>query len=226
MVLCWYANHDHQAWPSLNTIADQTELNRRTVMRKLILLEEKGLITRTQRPPDPDDPTDEWSSTVYTLPLPALTTERGGRGTPPPPLGAQGHYPRGTPPPDKLPDRSIGKITPAAGAREELPADWTPDPAAQATAATRYPNLDLTHETLAFRSHIRAHGKSFPDWTEAWFGWLAKSETFRLRDRGDGSKRTASRAARSQSRSAENSRRADAALARIASLSAQDPGEY
>src|SRR5215217_8300751 len=47
ILLANYANHDGQAWPSLTTLATQSGLDRRTVMRKIGELIDAKLIEKT-----------------------------------------------------------------------------------------------------------------------------------------------------------------------------------
>src|SRR5580693_9437291 len=58
LVLAWkYANARRQAWPSLETLAEVTNLGRSTVQRALVEMDQLGYLTRRRRR----------SSTLYTI---------------------------------------------------------------------------------------------------------------------------------------------------------------
>lgn len=69
-----------QCWPSLARLAEDTEMSAATIKRRLIQLEERGFIIRTQR---------DQQSTLYTLAL----TELGVAPTEPTPWLSQSHEP-------------------------------------------------------------------------------------------------------------------------------------
>src|SRR5829696_1943073 len=87
--LASYANTERKAWPSLTTLTLVTQLDRRTVMRKLTELAQAGLITRQRSRND----AKVWSTTTYALNLPDL-------GAPCPYVGAPKTEGRGTLPPE------------------------------------------------------------------------------------------------------------------------------
>lgn len=74
MILADYANHDLVAWPSHQTLADTTELSVRSVIRKLEILEERGLIERVHRYREDGSPT----SNQYFLQVEGVVTEGQG----------------------------------------------------------------------------------------------------------------------------------------------------
>lgn len=56
LVLADYANHDNVAWPSIQTIQEDTELGKSGVKRGLDILKEKGLISAVRRYRDDGSP--------------------------------------------------------------------------------------------------------------------------------------------------------------------------
>jgi len=192
ILLANYANHDGQAWPSLTTLATQSGLDRRTVMRKIGELIDAKLIEKTvnRRPNRLHDPT------VYTL---------KGRGTTPLRVGAPRPQGRGTVPPE-----------PSLNLKEPLPPGWGPNDVALREMKERYPELDLNASTDRFTAHFTSKGTRNTDdgWIHRWKTWISEDGSNPRR-----TKRTATRLTRAQRIKLENTRKIAETRARLATLS-------
>jgi DNA-binding transcriptional MocR family regulator len=199
LILADYANHKGQAWPSHATIAEQAELNRATVIRKLAALESKGLIAKEARA---DEETGAQSSNRYTLTGVADCDGVVAPRDPPPSHSATQTV-------------TLNKNTPPA-----LAEDWQPSDAQKQDLATRHPELDLDHELGQFVGHARGKGLGYHDPAAVFAAWCSRSAKW-SRERGA---RSSARPARRGYSPEDNRRRASATLARLAALSDPDPG--
>lgn len=162
--------------PSIACLASDTELNERTVQRKLRYLEDEGLVSASLRKDERG--LDLCSS--YTLAIPerqsatlprqpaALPRQRVQGGA------AESPDRGGTVPPKPEVEPETKPVTPSVSPpsrrKRPLPDDWQPTPAHQAIATEQHVNLH--HEADMFRDDALAKGKTFKDWDKAFNNWL------------------------------------------------------
>src|SRR5687768_1158813 len=186
------ANGSRETWPSLNRLAREAVLDKATVCRKLAVLEELGLISRTQQ--RAGNRSNE--PTRYTLQIP-------------PPLVAQ--CDKGS--------RTLRQALVAQCDRNPnleptpLPPGWAPNRDDVADVQRRFPAMtpEQVHaSTEKFVSHFTETGKRHRDWSARWRAWVSEDGSDPRR-----TKRTATRTARSERLGDRNRRSASEALARL-----------
>ena len=160
LTLANYADEHGKCWPSLNRLADDCEMHRATVIRKLEGLCERGLISREQKT------TPAGTYNVYTLSLSATpsSTERLPQSHTATPLVAQSD-PILSIEPIKEPIivRARKRATPIPeGFPFETDIRWT---------LKEHPKLSAWTEAEKFRDYALAHQKTYADWSAAWRTW-------------------------------------------------------
>lgn len=191
IALANYANDQHTCWPAMKTLAADTSLSIRSIIRYIATLENRGLIERTTRrssgvqrsnlyrltflgdslslgDDDSDNDSNEFvtqpSDTVVTLPGVSLVT----------------HEPSLEP-----------SSEPKKGTR--LSDDYRPRPADLNWAATEYPSIDVARETTQFVNYwCSKPGKAGVklNWHLTWRNWIINAYKF-AQSRGGAAKPTA-----------------------------------
>lgn len=140
------ANDEGACWPSLETIADHTELSRRTVQDHLTRLEGMGLIAVEERKAG----SGATLSNLYRLSVPARAGKQKGEGAPAAPQGAPGAR-------ADAPD-APGRVQLPAPAKDEPSSEPTIEPHTDALARASEGIRTLGQEDFAawpaFRSAI------------------------------------------------------------------------
>ncbi len=195
LILANRTNKNHQCFPSLTSIAADTGMDRRTVMRSLNILEGLTLLKRQKR---------GINSTLYTISVgaerpystknkkpekvgaerpqdqgptaprgtPPLEAERpGGRGTPPLSVGA--HRPTEPPIEPSFNPQKKG-IRPRTRAPDTIPIT----DAMRKWATENGVKVKLETETEIMLDHHRGKGNLQADWIATWRTWMRNSLKF------------------------------------------------
>ena len=159
LTLANYADEHGKCWPSLNRLAEDCEMHRATVIRKLEALTERGLISREQKV------TPAGTYNVYTLLLTATPsrTERLPQSHTATPLVAQSD--------PILSDEPIKEpIRERARKRTSIPEGF-PFEADIRWALKECPKLSAYDEGQKFRDYALREAKTYADWPAAWRTW-------------------------------------------------------
>ena len=168
-------------FPSIETIANATEMSERTVYRKLLRLGTLGLVTVQST---------RNSSNRYVLHMNRDTTRQMQVES----LPADAPQPDSqSPQPDTQTGPTCHSVTLTGNNRKEpspsvsspkrarakatslMTEDWQPDPAVRDKMAAEYPRLELDHETDQFRDYWLARGDGKADWNAAYRNWIRRS---------------------------------------------------
>lgn len=180
IVLYWLCDHyneeTEQCFPSLKTLARESEMGKSTVVRILDGLEKDGLIARVPRTRENGSQT----STAYSLSL----TPVPKRDSPCPKMGQ--------PPVPNRDTHNLGNINlgnePEAKASErkpprravQLPEGWVPSDRNIADAQAKGLSArDIENEADRFRDHHTARGTAFKDWDAGWRTWIGNAARYR-----------------------------------------------
>ena len=173
-------------FPSVETLAAETLLSRRSVITHLALAESAGWIKRTPRAL----PGQAWKRNEYTATLPEnvvqslhrLTPEGGATVSPPSGEGGANDDTKVVQPlhPSSSLNTSVCGAPEKKTAKRKTPApDHLPVNDAMTTLAkSKGYTGDLAELTATFLDHHRAKGSLFIDWTAAWKNWLRKEIKF------------------------------------------------
>jgi len=165
LTLANYADEHGKCWPSLSRLADDCEMHRATVIRKLEALRDLGLVAREQK----ETPAGTYN--VYTLSLTATPsrTEQLPQSHTATPLVAQSD-PILSLEPIKEPITKEARKR-AAPIPEGFPFEtdirWT---------LKEHPKLSPWDEAAKFRDYALAHRKTYADWQAAWRTWCRNAE--------------------------------------------------
>ena len=173
-------------FPSVETLAAETLLSRRSVITHLALAESAGWIKRTPRAL----PGQAWKRNEYTANLPEnvvqslhrLTPEGGATVSPPLCEGGANDDTKVVQPlhPSSSVNSSVCGAPEKKTAKRKTPApDHLPvTDAMTAFAKSKGYTGDLAELTATFLDHHRAKGSLFIDWTAAWRTWLRNEIRF------------------------------------------------
>lgn len=173
-------------FPSVETLAAETLLSRRSVITHLALAESAGWIKRTPRAL----PGQAWKRNEYTANLPEnvvqslhrLTPEGGATVSPPLCEGGANDDTKVVQPlhPSSSVNSSVCGAPEKKTAKRKTPApDHLPVTESMRTLAREKGFTgDLAELTATFLDHHRAKGNTFADWTAAWKNWLRKEIKF------------------------------------------------
>jgi hypothetical protein len=175
-----YADERDEAWPSLSRLAGDTEMGRRSVVTKIEVLVEAGLIARYQSKTEAGD----WAHNRYTLLL-------GGSAPHAPPSaphalpGGAPHAPGGAPRAhepslnntsrDTHLSPSAGKAQLKLGGPTGLLPDWEPTERDLQWLAATYPRMEIASETAKFRDYYIARGEQRADWSASFRTWCRRA---------------------------------------------------
>lgn len=74
---------------------------------------------------------------------------------------------------------NIPPVVPPEGGTQKrasrLPENWQPDEQLLSWAASKHPQIDVSHQTDLFRNHFLANGKPMLDWRRAWMNWITRA---------------------------------------------------
>ena len=203
LCLANYATKDLQAWPSQETVAEETELSPRTVWSALKSLEAKEVIRRKRRFRSDGTRTTD----IFTLNLAASVFDQA-RETTRNPCEDQSqslHEPLATvatltsfEPPLEPPEEPNPPVVPPRGERaRRLHDDWEPDRQdIERAKAAGLTEQEIERAAIEFRNYWLAKAGSAArklDWARTWHNWVLRDSDAR-RGRGAG---VASRPARS-----------------------------
>lgn len=165
LTLANYADEHGKCWPSLSRLADDCEMHRATVIRKLEALRDLGLVSREQK----ETPAGTYN--VYTLSLTATPsrTEQLPQSHTATPLVAQSD-PILSLEPIKEP------ITKEARKRAAPIPEGFPFEADIRWTLKDHPKLSAWTEAEKFRDYALAHRKTYADWPAAWRTWCRNAE--------------------------------------------------
>ncbi len=165
LTLANYADEHGKCWPSLSRLADDCEMHRATVIRKLEALRDLGLVAREQK----ETPAGTYN--VYTLSLTATPsrTEQLPQSHTATPLVAQSD-PILSLEPIKEP------ITKEARKRAAPIPEGFPFEADVRWTLKEHPKLSPWDEAAKFRDYALAHRKTYADWPAAWRTWCRNAE--------------------------------------------------
>lgn len=165
LTLANYADEHGKCWPSLSRLADDCEMHRATVIRKLEALRDLGLVSREQK----ETPAGTYN--VYTLSLTATPsrTEQLPQSHTATPLVAQSD-PILSLEPIKEP------ITKEARKRAAPIPEGFPFEADIRWTLKEHAKLSAWAEAEKFRDYALAHRKTYADWPAAWRTWCRNAE--------------------------------------------------
>lgn len=162
LTLANYSDEHGKCWPSLNRLADDCEMHRATVIRKLEALCERGLISREQKA------TPAGTYNVYTLSLTATPsrTEQLPQSHTATTLVAHS---------DPILSVEPIKETITLGARKRaiqipIPEGFPFEENIRWTLK-EHPKLSAWTEAEKFRDYALANSKTYADWSAAWRTW-------------------------------------------------------
>lgn len=180
-------------WASKQTIADETECGRSTVIKIIAEFVSEGLVTVAGERPCQNGKTIVYDLNVDAiLALPA-TRNPSTSGTSP----DQDPSTSGTPPvhqrdPKGSTSGTQTVLEPSLNQREAiaspkkraraLPENWVPSDANVAHALSKnFTHEEIEDEANKFRDHHLAKGTTFKDWDAGWRTWIGKAREFRNR---------------------------------------------
>ena len=172
LTLANYADEHGKCWPSLSRLADDCEMHRATVIRKLETLRDLGLVSREQK----ETPAGTYN--VYTLSLTATPsrTEQLPQSHTATTLVAQSD-PILSVEPIKEPiikEARKRAVSIPEGFPFETDIRWT---------LKEHPKLSAWTEAEKFRDYALAHRKTYSDWSAAWRTWCRNAERWSTADR-------------------------------------------
>jgi DNA-binding MarR family transcriptional regulator len=214
IVLYWLADHYNEGsgacFPSLNTLADECEMDKSTVIRHLSTLEEAGLIKRSARTRENGSQT----STSYCLSLTPVAEHNS-----PCCKIQQPHVAKCDP--HNLVNNNlvneqevlVAKATRQRKPEVDLPEGWIPNDKNVQDAMDRgFSAQEIENEADRFANFHRSKQNRFRDWDAAWRTWLGNARKFAATQRGkggQGSSMVAAFAAVAARSAAEERRRAE-----------------
>jgi len=170
-VLARYAdNVTHQAFPSLETLADRLGCGEKTVRRAIEDLVEHGAIKKHTR--------GRYQSSLYTvITTPPKGSKMSGEGSD---MSHEG---------SKMSTRSDKNVQVTRTTElepknyiskkaQQLPPDWKPSPAFAEECAKKFPTLDIDAEVEGFTDHHTAKGSTFKDFNAAFRNWCRNAVKF------------------------------------------------
>jgi DNA-binding transcriptional regulator YhcF (GntR family) len=170
-VLARYAdNVTHQAFPSLDTLAERLSCSEKTVRRAIDDLVEHGAITKHNR--------GRYNSNLYTVMIsPPEGTNMSSEGTKVSEEGTKM---------SQRVDKNVqvtrttelepkNYITKKA---QQLPTDWKPSPDFADECAKKFPTLIIANEVEAFIDYHTANGSVFKDFQAAFRTWCRNAVKF------------------------------------------------
>jgi hypothetical protein len=182
LTLANYANEQHESWPSMNRLADDTAMSKRSVINKLAELERSGLLTKRS------ELTQQGviSHNVYRLGVVHEVHH----------LVHEVHHPSAPDAPNTI-NEPIN-TNPSRVRLTRLPENWEPSAALYGWAVQAFPNLDVANETARFRDYWLGNGKTHANWDATFRNWCRRAITYQ---------RTAPTSFNRADRTADNDRR-------------------
>jgi hypothetical protein len=164
IVLADRANENDQCYPGHDSILERVNIGRRTLVRRLASLEERGYISRDRRV----KPNGARTSDLYTLSLGANLARAAEAPSKVPPMALT----------DESSVETTG-IKKGAGAEAKrgsrLPDGWMPSPGVASAIREECPGVDLTKEHRKFADYWKgvpgARGVKL-DWDATWRNWM------------------------------------------------------
>lgn len=184
--LCDRYHPDQGCFPSLDTLADDCEMSRRSVQDQIHALEAAGLVRVEKMPRDngrlprnryrlafEDDP----SGLGQDLPKAKSAL---GKSEPPPLANSRKSLGQNLPP-NSVRGTSKGTSNRARARKPEIPIpeNWVPSDRNLSDARDRhFTDEEIRNEAAQFRDHHLARGTRFRDWDAAWRTWLGNARKF------------------------------------------------
>lgn len=182
LTLANYADEHGKCWPSLSRLAEDCEMHRATVIRKLETLRDLGLITREQKQ------TPAGTYNVYHLSLEATPsrTERLPQSHRATPLVAQSDPIQS--------DEPIKEPITKGGRKRPIPDGWVPSDEDISKAQAECPHINASHEAKRFVEDAHANQRKHVLWPRAYHNWCLKAEGWAV----ERAQRTGSRSANAE----------------------------
>ena len=207
-VLIALANHadkEGRCWPAIPRLMLSTALARRTVIRALEALENLGHIQTIRS----KGRGNHYQLSMNQCQSDTSVTETPGQCQSDTTPVSERHHTSVTVTPE--PSRTLnepsgeGVVTRARASETTIPPDWTAGPELIEWATKAHPIVEARHEVDRFRDYNLAHGTLRTDWNATFRGWIRTEAQWRVEH--------PARIDRVASRTDENRRRMDAALA-------------
>ncbi len=172
------ANDDGECWPSLDTIAEDCETTKMTVTRKLVVLENLGLITRIQRTVDGLNISNLYRLPAVTEGYNVVTQSDRGSNTVTPGVVTESYQGSNTvlhKSPIEPPNRTSQGNT--ASLKKKSLKEWEPSPKLLEWA--RNEGYTGVHsQANEMRDYFLSTGKARKDWDATFRNWLRRSKRF------------------------------------------------
>lgn len=192
IVLYWLADHHNgetgACFPSLNTLANECEMQRSTVVRHLDALEEMGLIERIER----TRPNGSRTSTAYKLSIkqPVAKSNSPCCKNDQPPVAKSDPHNLGNITTEVEPVGAQMDLLPKPKPRraQQMPEGWVPnDTNIQDAIDRNFSQQEISHEADKFRNYCHANGKAYKNFDAAWRNWLGNARDYKNRRMAGGS---------------------------------------